>query len=69
MEHEWHFDESQFSTTLMIQKPEQGGLFQFTKPVRGTIGEKRESKIQVLTVILIRNYKPVAIFTMRQWTR
>ena len=53
MEHEWHFDESQFSTTLMIQKPEQGGLFQFTKPVRGTIGEKRESKIQVLSHLII----------------
>ena len=54
MHHGWHFDESQFSTTLMVQKPEVGGLFQFTKPIRGTIGDKRESKIQVISKIVIR---------------
>lgn len=47
MKHSWHFDESQFSTTLMLQKPEEGGLFQYTKPIRGICGDKRESKIQM----------------------
>jgi hypothetical protein len=51
MKHGWHFDQSQFSTTLMIQKPEEGGLFQFTKPIRGVLGDKRESKIQVKNYI------------------
>jgi hypothetical protein len=52
MKHGWHFDQSQFSTTLMIQKPEEGGLFQFTKPIRGVLGDKRESKIQVKNYIV-----------------
>jgi hypothetical protein len=44
MEHSWHFDESQFSTTLMLQKPESGGIFQLTQPVRGVVATKSESK-------------------------
>ena len=53
MKHSWHFDESQFSTTLMLQKPEEGGLFQYTKPIRGICGDKRESKIQVKIVDIV----------------
>ena len=52
MKHSWHFDESQFSTTLMLQKPEEGGLFQYTKPIRGICGDKRESEIQVITGVV-----------------
>ena len=32
----WHFDESAFSTTIMLQKPDKGGLFQLTRPIRET---------------------------------
>jgi len=32
--HNWHFDESVFSVTIMIQKPESGGLFRQTAPIR-----------------------------------
>lgn len=32
--HAWHFDESEYSTTLMLQKPSEGGIFQYTKPLR-----------------------------------
>merc|ERR1711942_163864 len=32
--HNWHFDESIFSVTIMIQKPESGGLFRLTHPIR-----------------------------------
>eukprot|EP00090_Calanus_glacialis_P034168 TRINITY_DN57126_c0_g1_i1.p1 TRINITY_DN57126_c0_g1~~TRINITY_DN57126_c0_g1_i1.p1 ORF type:complete len:283 (-),score=59.71 TRINITY_DN57126_c0_g1_i1:26-844(-) len=32
--HNWHFDESVFSVTIMIQKPESGGLFRHTNPIR-----------------------------------
>jgi len=32
--HNWHFDESVFSVTIMIQKPESGGLFRLTTPIR-----------------------------------
>jgi len=32
--HSWHFDESAFSVTLMLQKPETGGIFRHTAPIR-----------------------------------
>lgn len=34
--HAFHFDESEFSTTLMLQAGEQGGLFQYTHPLRAS---------------------------------
>jgi hypothetical protein len=30
----WHFDNSSFAITLMIQKPEDGGVFEYVKDVR-----------------------------------
>ena len=30
----WHFDNSSFAITLMIQEPEQGGAFEYVKDVR-----------------------------------
>ena len=30
----WHFDNSSFAITLMIQKPENGGVFEYVKNVR-----------------------------------
>lgn len=32
--HEWHFDESRFSVTIMIQEAEQGGHFEFVSGLR-----------------------------------
>lgn len=38
----WHYDESPFSTTLLLQKPEEGGKFEYTRPIRvGTKVSKR----------------------------
>jgi len=34
--HEWHFDESEFTTTLCLQQAEQGGEFEFTPRLRDT---------------------------------
>lgn len=31
----WHFDNSSFAATLMIQEPEAGGVFEYVKNVRG----------------------------------
>jgi len=31
----WHFDNSSFAITLMIQEPEDGGTFEYVKDVRG----------------------------------
>ena len=30
----WHFDRSEFTTTLLLQKPEQGGAFQYRSDLR-----------------------------------
>eukprot|EP00938_MAST-03A_sp_MAST-3A-sp1_P004082 g4082.t1 len=32
--HEWHFDESEFTTTLCLQQAEEGGEFEFTPRLR-----------------------------------
>ena len=32
--HAWHFDESEFTTTLCLQMPEKGGEFVYTPPLR-----------------------------------
>ena len=36
--HAWHFDESPFSTTIMLQKAEDGGHFDHSLPIRGGRG-------------------------------
>ena len=38
--HAWHFDESNFSTTIMLQKAECGGEFQHTQPIRAGCGAR-----------------------------
>ena len=39
-EHGWHFDESEFSVTLMVQPPESGGVFEYVPHIRGRGDEK-----------------------------
>ena len=34
-EHGWHFDESEYTVTLMLQAPEQGGVFEYVPLIRG----------------------------------
>ena len=31
----WHFDRSEFTTTLLLQAPENGGVFEYVKDLRG----------------------------------
>ena len=38
-EHGWHFDESEFSVTLMLQAPEAGGSFEYVPRIRGSEDE------------------------------
>jgi len=38
--HGWHFDESEFTVTLMLQAPEQGGEFEYVPLIRGLKNEK-----------------------------
>lgn len=39
-EHGWHFDESEFSVTLMLQAPEAGGAFEYVPRIRGSEDEE-----------------------------
>ena len=39
-EHGWHFDESEFTVTLMLQAPESGGSFEYVSRIRGCADEK-----------------------------
>ena len=38
-EHGWHFDESEFTVTLMLQAPESGGEFEYLPQIRGLDNE------------------------------
>jgi hypothetical protein len=40
-EHGWHFDESEFTVTLMLQAPESGGAFEYVPQIRGKPDEKK----------------------------
>ena len=37
--HGWHFDESEFTVTLMLQPPESGGEFEYLPQIRGLSNE------------------------------
>ncbi len=39
-EHGWHFDESEFTVTLMLQKPHHGGTFEYVPRIRGLDNEE-----------------------------
>jgi hypothetical protein len=40
-EHGWHFDESEFTVTLMLQPPEIGGVFEYLPLIRGRDDEEK----------------------------
>ena len=46
--HGWHFDESEVTTTLMVQAPEAGGAFQYAPDVRPADDDGYEVVDQVL---------------------
>lgn len=39
-EHGWHFDESEFTITLLLQPPKSGGTFEYVPKIRGLANEK-----------------------------
>jgi len=39
-EHGWHFDESEYTVTLMLQAPESGGAFEYVPQIRSNANEK-----------------------------
>ena len=40
-QHGWHFDESEFTVTLMLQQPDEGGDFEYVPQIRGLENEKQ----------------------------
>lgn len=45
--HGWHFDESEFTVTLMLQAPESGGSFEYAPWIRG-----REDEQAIIAAVL-----------------
>lgn len=48
MSHAWHYDEAVYTTTLMLQKPESGGEFEYVPFLRPAEGEDYEAVGRVL---------------------
>lgn len=48
MSHAWHFDEADYTTTLMLQKPESGGDFEYVPFLRPATGEDHDGVGRVL---------------------
>jgi hypothetical protein len=46
-EHGWHFDESEFTVTLMLQPPQSGGAFEYVPQIRG-----REDEHEIVADVL-----------------
>jgi hypothetical protein len=40
-EHGWHFDESEFTVTLLLQPPQVGGVFEYLPLIRGRDDEEK----------------------------
>ncbi len=41
-EHEWHFDEAEYSTTIMLQEADDGGFFEYLPHLRQPDGSEAE---------------------------
>jgi len=55
--HNWHFDESAFSVTLMLQTAEEGGEFRLTQPIRekgDECGEENGNLFSNLEAVIAR---------------
>jgi len=52
----WHFDNSSFATTLLIQKPEDGGEFQYVRGVRDA--ERGEMNFESAAKVVCGDVEP-----------
>ena len=52
----WHFDNSNFAITLLVQKPLSGGVFEYVKDVRNS--EKGEMAFKTVEEIVTGTLKP-----------
>jgi hypothetical protein len=52
--HAWHFDESEFTTTLCLQQSEEGGEFEFTPALR----ESQEDLVAAQVASVVNEHSP-----------
>lgn len=57
----WHFDNSSFAITLLIQKPEQGGMFEYRKDARNA--EQNDMNYELVNRVL-DGQEPVSSLSM-----
>lgn len=62
--HSFHFDESEFSTTLMLQQAEDQGLFQYTHPLR----KNAENLVLSDLAAVIRQYDDRTAADFVEWS-
>jgi hypothetical protein len=55
----WHFDNSSFATTLMIQKPEAGGEFEYVRDIRDA--DKGEMNFTDAEQVVAGTVKPMTL--------
>ena len=61
----WHFDNSSFAITLLIQKPDGGGVFEYVKDVENT---NREKKNYDLVEAILNDQIPTETLNMDEGT-
>lgn len=47
-EHAWHFDQNEYAVTLLLQKPEAGGLFEYAPGIRNAKDENYPGVARVM---------------------
>ncbi|WP_171102247.1 2OG-Fe(II) oxygenase [Ruegeria sp. HKCCD7255] len=60
----WHFDRSEFTTTLLLQAPESGGAFEYYKDLRSDTDPNYEGVAQLLTDRLAPKQMPLEAGTL-----
>ena len=60
----WHFDNSSFAITLMINDVSVGGEFEYTQPIRGSKIEKNQETMKRVVEIL---HDIKSVTTVTEW--
>ena len=56
----WHFDNSSFAITLMINDVSAGGEFEYTQPIRGTTVEK-DKEFKNVSMVLNNKFQTTKV--------
>ena len=47
-QHQWHFDETEYTTTIMLQEADEGGFFEYVPHVRRADGSERDQVARII---------------------